>query len=132
MTSFNISDEQLDEIKDQVVVITGASSGIGLAALRRVIKHGGKPFASDLNPLPEPERSSVPFFKANVTSWTEQVALFKAAEKHYGKIDHVFANAGIRPSISLLEEDVDENGDVSYDTLNLSNRYGAQKKRLKL
>lgn len=37
---------------------------------------------------------------------------FKAAEKHYGKIDHVFANAGIAPSVSLLEDDVDSNGDL--------------------
>lgn len=112
MTSFTISDPQLDQLKDKVVIITGASSGIGLATLRRVIQHGGKPFASDLNPLPEPENASVPFLKVNVTSWADQLALFKTAEKEYGKIDHVFANAGIRPTVSLLEDDVDENGDV--------------------
>tara|TARA_R110002003_G_scaffold45_5_gene3468 strand:+ start:14122 stop:14982 length:861 start_codon:yes stop_codon:yes gene_type:complete len=75
-------------------------------------------FASDLNPLPEPEVSSVPFLKVNVTSWKEQVELFKAAEKEYGKIDHVFANAGIGPTISLLEDDVDENGDLLPPKLN--------------
>lgn len=37
---------------------------------------------------------------------------FKATEKEYGKIDHVFANAGIAPTVSLLEEDVDSNGDL--------------------
>ncbi|KAF2024644.1 NAD(P)-binding protein, partial [Setomelanomma holmii] len=129
MTSFEIPDSALEGIKDQVAVITGASSGIGLATLRRVIKHGGKVFASDLaalisspsvwqNPLPEPEASSVPFFKTNVTSWKEQIDLFKAAEKEYGKIDHVFANAGIGPTISLLEDDIDENGDLLPPKLN--------------
>jgi NAD(P)-dependent dehydrogenase (short-subunit alcohol dehydrogenase family) len=137
MTSFEIPDGSLEGIKDQVVVITGnctpgsihvqftkpvgASSGIGLATLRRVIKHGGKVFASDVNPLPEPENSSVPFRKVDVTSWKEQVELFKAAEKEYGKIDHVFANAGIAPTISLLEEDVDENGDLLPPKLNTLN-----------
>lgn len=30
-------------IKDKVVVITGASSGLGQAAPRRLARHGGKP-----------------------------------------------------------------------------------------
>lgn len=37
---------------------------------------------------------------------------FKAAERYYGRIDHVFANAGIAPTVSLLEDDVDANGDL--------------------
>ncbi|KAF1838953.1 NAD(P)-binding protein [Decorospora gaudefroyi] len=117
MTSLTITDSELDGIKDQVVLITG------LATLRRVISHGGKVFASDVNPLPEPEASSVPFIKANVTSWKEQLDMFKAAEKEYGKIDHVFANAGIPPSTTLLEEDVDEKGDLlppKLDTMNVN------------
>lgn len=123
MTIFTLPDSDLDRIRGQVVVITGASSGIGLATLRRVIQHGGKVFASDVNPLPEPEGSSVPFVKANVASWNDQLDMFKAAEKEYGKIDHVFANAGIRSSTSLLEDDVDENGDPlppKLDTMNVN------------
>lgn len=99
----------------------GASSGIGLATLRRIIKHGGKVFASDLTPLPEPEASSVPFLKADVTSWKEQLDVFKAAEQEYGKIDHAFANAGIGKSTSFLEEEVDENGDLLPPKMNTIN-----------
>lgn len=69
-------------------------------------------FASDLNPLPEPENSTVPFRKADVTSWSDQIELFKAAKEEYGYIDHVFANAGISTTTVLLEDDVDENGDL--------------------
>jgi NAD(P)-dependent dehydrogenase (short-subunit alcohol dehydrogenase family) len=100
---------------------SGASSGIGLATLRRVIQHGGKVFASDITPLPEPEASSVPFLKADVTSWNEQLSVFKAAEEKYGKIDHAFANAGIGRSTSFLEEDVDENGNLLPPKLNTIN-----------
>jgi NAD(P)-dependent dehydrogenase (short-subunit alcohol dehydrogenase family) len=75
MTSFEFADSALDGIKDQVVIITGASSGIGLATLRRVRSHGGKVFASDVNPLPEPEATEVPFMKVDVTSWKEQVEM---------------------------------------------------------
>lgn len=42
---------------------------------------------------------------------------FKAAEEHYGKIDHVFANAGIAPTTSLLEDDLDEEGDLAPPNL---------------
>lgn len=137
MTSFEISDDDLAGVKDQVVVITGegflhqvvlsiltstgASSGIGLATLRRVLQHGGKVFASDLNALPEPEASSIPFHRTDVTSWKNQSEMFKAAEKEYGKIDHVFANAGISPTITLLEDDVDENGDLLPPKMNTLN-----------
>ena len=80
-------------------------------------------FASDVNPLPEPENSSVSFLKVDVTSWTDQVAMFKAAEKKYGKMDHVFANAGIGSSFSLLEDEVDTQGDLlppKLDTINVN------------
>jgi NAD(P)-dependent dehydrogenase (short-subunit alcohol dehydrogenase family) len=65
--------------------------------------------------------SSVPFQKADVTSWKQQVDVFKAAEKQYGRIDHVFANAGITPTTSLFEEDVDDNGDLLPPDLNTLN-----------
>jgi NAD(P)-dependent dehydrogenase (short-subunit alcohol dehydrogenase family) len=59
--------------------------------------------------------------KVDVTSWKQQVEMFKAAESAYGKIDHVFANAGIGPSFSLLEDDVDEEGDLLPPKLNTIN-----------
>ena len=42
---------------------------------------------------------------------------FKAAEEQYGKIDHVFANAGIAPTTSLLEDDLDEDGNLAPPNL---------------
>lgn len=55
--------------------LAGASSGIGLATLRRIIKHGGRVYAGDLNPLPLPEADEVPFTKVDVTDWKQQVEL---------------------------------------------------------
>jgi len=62
--------------------------------VKRLVKHGAKVFASDVNDLPEPERSQVPFMKVDVTSWKEQSDMFKAAQEKYGVIHHAFANAG--------------------------------------
>jgi NADP-dependent 3-hydroxy acid dehydrogenase YdfG len=102
MTSFTINDSDLEAIKDQVVVITGgglpygvqcswltilgASSGIGLSTLRKLVSLGAKVYASDLNQLPEPENSQVPFMRADVASWKDQVKMFKAAKEKFGKI----------------------------------------------
>jgi NAD(P)-dependent dehydrogenase (short-subunit alcohol dehydrogenase family) len=61
--------------------------------------------------------------EVDVTSWKEQLDMFKVAQKQYGKIDHVFANAGIRPSMTLVEDDVDENNDPlppKKDTLDVN------------
>ncbi|KAF2750216.1 NAD(P)-binding protein [Sporormia fimetaria CBS 119925] len=113
MTSFTIPDSNLDAIKDKVVIVTGAASGIGLATVKRVLQHGGKVFASDVNDMPEPEKSQVSFMNVDVTSWKEQLDMFKAAQEKFGKIHHVFANAvGIGPTCTLLENEVDENGDL--------------------
>jgi NAD(P)-dependent dehydrogenase (short-subunit alcohol dehydrogenase family) len=137
MTSFTIADTDLEALKGQVVVVTGipnlpncnlstnnlagASSGIGLATVRRLLQHGAKVFASDLNPLPEPEHSTVPFCKVDVTSWSDQLAMFRAAKAEYGHIEHVFANAGIGGSTYLLDDDKDENGELLPPSLNTVN-----------
>jgi NAD(P)-dependent dehydrogenase (short-subunit alcohol dehydrogenase family) len=46
---------------------------------------------------------------------------FKAAKKQYGRIDHVFANAGVSMTTTFLEDDVDENGDLLPPNLKTMN-----------
>ncbi|KAF2659552.1 NAD(P)-binding protein [Lophiostoma macrostomum CBS 122681] len=111
MTSLTISPTDLQGINDQVVIVTGASSGIGLATVQLLLRHGAKVFASDLNDMPLPEATQVSFMKVDVTSWDQQLAMFKAAVRAYGAVHHVFGNAGITMSNTLLEDTVDEHGD---------------------
>ncbi|KAF2193209.1 NAD(P)-binding protein [Zopfia rhizophila CBS 207.26] len=123
MTSFTISDDDLQSLKDQVVVITGGSSGIGLATVKRLLGIGAKVVVGDLNEPPEPEKSQVTYLKVDATSWKEQLELFKKAKEKYGTVNHAFANAGIKPTVSLLEDDVDKNGDLlppKLDTINVN------------
>ncbi|KAF2442340.1 NAD(P)-binding protein [Karstenula rhodostoma CBS 690.94] len=65
----------------------------------------------DINEPPLQHENLI-FQKTNVASWSEPSALFKAAKSTYGRIDHVFANAGISGRTTSLEETPDSNGDL--------------------
>lgn len=51
-----------------------------------------------------------------MTSWKDLSDLFKLAKSKHGKIDHVFANAGIPGRTNYLDERFDENGDLLEPT----------------
>lgn len=61
--------------------------------------------------------------QSNVTIWADLSNLFKKAKEHFGRIDYVFANAGIGPRANYLALETDENGDLkepSYDVLDVN------------
>lgn len=62
-------------------------------------------------PPPTPSDRLI-YQRTDVTSWTELSALFKKAKALHGRIDHVFANAGIPTRTTYTEDAVDENGDL--------------------
>lgn len=88
---FDIKDSDFAPLKDKVVVITGGSSGIGLATTKLLVSNGAKVVVGDLNECPVKE---VVYQKVDVRDWKSQLALFKKAIETYGQIDHAFANAG--------------------------------------
>lgn len=92
-TFFDIADRDLVSLKDKVIVITGASSGIGLATVKLCLDIGSKLVVCDINECPI-KNDNLTFIKVDVTDWKQQAALFKKAIEVHGKIDHVFANAG--------------------------------------
>lgn len=54
--------------------------------------------------------------QTNVTNWGDLTTLFKKAKEHNGRIDYVFANAGIGPRANYLALETDENGDLKEPT----------------
>lgn len=71
--------------------------------------------AGDLNPIPI-DNHCLTFTTVNVTSWKDLTNLFKLAKSKHGRIDHVFANAGISGRADYLAEALDENGDLLEPT----------------
>lgn len=111
---------------DPVILITGASSGIGAATARaaapthRVVLAARR--LEELEALAAelggPERALA--VSCDVTEWDQVEAMTAAALEHFGRIDVVFANAGFGASRGFLEESVEH-----WKAMVLTNVYGA-------
>ncbi|EED21069.1 hydroxyacyl dehydrogenase, putative [Talaromyces stipitatus ATCC 10500] len=124
MAEFVIKDEDLNGLKGKVVIVTGTSSGIGLATANLLLSLGASVVGGDIQPSATPE--STPnwlFVQTNVTVWTDLSNLFKKAKEHFGRIDHVYANAGIGPRANYLALETDANGELkepTFETLDVN------------
>ncbi len=97
--------------EDPVLLITGASSGIGAAAARRASKAGYRvalgarredPLRDLAGELGGDERAVG--VRCDVTEWDDNHALAQRALDSFGRIDAVFANAGFGAKRGFLEE----------------------------
>ncbi|KAG4442365.1 hypothetical protein IFR05_002143 [Cadophora sp. M221] len=112
MAEFFIKDEDLVGLKGKVAIVTGGSSGIGLETVNLLLSLGASVVNADICEPAETPGSSFLFVKTNVAIFKELAALFKAAKVHFGRVDGVFANAGISPRAKYLAIETDANGDL--------------------
>lgn len=109
MTSLNIKEEDIPQLDGKVAIISGGTSGIGLAAAKIFAKAGAKTFLLDRNP---PEDGEIPgnstFIRADITSWVE----LKAAFAQVGHVDIAVANAGVSEEQPYFEDTLDEQGEL--------------------
>ncbi|EEP80137.1 predicted protein [Uncinocarpus reesii 1704] len=91
----------------KVVIITGAAQGIGFAIAERFAISGAKAvIIADLDPnlgIAAKERieHGAVFIGCDVSSWTDQVQLFRETIKRFGHVDLVVCNAGINPELMV-------------------------------
>jgi NADP-dependent 3-hydroxy acid dehydrogenase YdfG len=95
----------------RVLLITGASSGIGARTARRAAEAGyrlvlGARREQQLSELAEelggPERAIA--VRCDVTEWEDNQRIAGAATESFGRLDAVFANAGFGAKRGFLEE----------------------------
>jgi len=99
-------------LADRTAVITGGSSGIGLATARRFAEEGAHVVVADID---DERGESVAaevgglYVHTEVTDKEQVDALFARAKETYGSVDIAFNNAGISPpdDDSILDTDLD-------------------------
>jgi NADP-dependent 3-hydroxy acid dehydrogenase YdfG len=100
--------------EDPVLVITGASTGIGAATARRAVEFGYRvtlaarseeKLEALRDELGGPERALA--MRCDVTSWDDQQALVARTLEEFGRMDAYFANAGFGAKRGFLEESVE-------------------------
>jgi len=100
------------DIRDKVVIITGASSGIGLATARLLAKHGAKVALAArsrdrLNQLATELPSSLAI-PTDMTSQEDVRNMVRKVLKHFGRIDILINSAGRGYDAPLERIDVDK------------------------
>lgn len=98
----------MKSIENKVVIITGASSGIGAETARVLARNGAKVVLSArreerLEKLVEEIGENAVYLKSDVSNAEDMQALVKLAKEKFGKVDALFANAGIMPGGNMSE-----------------------------
>ena len=90
----------VSRLSDRVAVITGAGSGIGLAAARRLATEGARVVCADIDPdAANAAAKDVGGLavRADVSAKDDVERLYATAHDSYGRIDVALHNAGISP-----------------------------------
>jgi len=111
----------MKRLEGKVAVVTGGNSGIGLAAAKRLAEEGARVAISGRSQKTLDEAvkligGDVLAVKSDVSQLPEIDTLFSAVAKKFGKIDILFANAGIAefvPFAASSEEVYDRQFDIN-------------------
>ena len=95
-------------VENKVIIITGASSGIGEETARVLAAKGAKVVLSarredKLKKLASEIGENAAYLASDVTSLEDMNAVVALAKEKFGKVDAVFANAGIMPAGNMSE-----------------------------
>ncbi|WCG34475.1 SDR family oxidoreductase [Companilactobacillus farciminis] len=103
-------------IKDKVVIITGASSGIGASTAMLLASKGAKlvlgarredKLQQIVNKIKENGGEAI-YKTTDVVNPDDNKALVELAKKEFGKVDVIFLNAGLMPSSEIDKLKTDE------------------------
>lgn len=106
----------MEHIQSKVVIVTGASSGIGRATALLLAKYGAKVVLAarredrlkDLAERIQSDGGNAAFFRTDVSSATDMRKLADFAASRFGQIDVLVNNAGIMPLSYLRELQIEE------------------------
>lgn len=88
----------VEALRDKVTVITGAASGIGAATARTFSAEGATVVICDVDPRGAEVAADLPratFFRCDTSKFDEVERMQSEVLKNFGRVDVVFANAGV-------------------------------------
>jgi NAD(P)-dependent dehydrogenase (short-subunit alcohol dehydrogenase family) len=108
-------------LQGKIAVITGGSSGIGLATAQRFVKEGAYVFITgrrqaELDKAVAEIGSNVTAVQGDVSNLDDLDRLYKEVAAKKGKLDVLFANAGIaepKPTAAVSAEDYDKTFNIN-------------------
>jgi 3-oxoacyl-[acyl-carrier protein] reductase len=89
------------DLAGQIAVVTGGSSGIGLAVVRRLAASGARPLSFDLKP---PQDQDCEWLEVDVTRLDLVEAAVSATLRRYGRIDILICSAGIHGPVAPVAD----------------------------
>lgn len=100
-------------IQNKVVIITGASSGIGAATAKLLASKGAKVVLAArredrLQALASEIGANAIYQATDVTNRDQMASLVQLALDHFGCVDVLYNNAGVMPQGNLSERDYDQ------------------------
>jgi NAD(P)-dependent dehydrogenase (short-subunit alcohol dehydrogenase family) len=109
----------MGKLEDKVAVVTGGSSGIGLATARRFVEEGAHVFITgrrqaELDQAVKLVGRNVTAVRGDVADLSDLDRLYEAVKRDKGRIDVLFANAGIG-RFAPLGEITEEHFDGIFD-----------------
>lgn len=98
-------------VENKVILITGASSGIGEETAKTLAENGAKVVLSArrkdrLEKLANDIGENAVYLESDVTNADDMAALVRLAMEKFGRVDAVFANAGIMPAGNMSQLNV--------------------------
>jgi NAD(P)-dependent dehydrogenase (short-subunit alcohol dehydrogenase family) len=105
----------MGKLDGKIAVVTGGSAGMGFAAAKLFVEEGAEVVItgrdqSTLDAAVSAIGRNVAAFRSDISKVADIDALHAIVEKHYGRVDIIFANAGTgkpRPFEQISEDDFD-------------------------
>jgi len=111
----------MTKLEGKVAVITGASSGIGLATARRFVSEGAYVYITgrrqrELDAAVRQIGKNVTAVQGDVSQLADLDRLYATVKQQHGRIDIVFANAGVGREFASLGEISEAHFDNTFNS----------------
>ncbi|TKX26516.1 short-chain dehydrogenase-like protein 2 [Elsinoe australis] len=96
------------KLTEKTAVVTGGSSGIGLATTKVLASKGAQVFNLDIHPPSEQLPPSIKYIHCDQSSWADLIN----AQKQISRVDIAVVNGGVSEYPNYFDDSFDDNGDL--------------------